>query len=76
MIATKANEGGVDNLWKHMSELKWTRRHEHITVLNSLEEEEELDKEIHIVVLPQDTKIEHAMDQFIGRTNYFVKYLH
>ena len=27
IIATKANQGGVDNIWKHMSDLKWTRRH-------------------------------------------------
>ena len=59
-----------------MSHLKWSRRHEHITVLNSLEEEEELDKENHVIVLPEDTKIEHAIDQYIGRTQFFVEYLH
>ena len=63
IIAPKANKGGVDNLWKHMSELKWPQRHKHITVLNSLEEEEELDKENHVIVLPEDAKIEHAIEQ-------------
>jgi len=57
-----------------MSDLKWSRRHEHITLLNSLEEEEELDKENHIIVLPEDTKIQEAINQYIGRT--IVKYLH
>lgn len=76
IIATKANKGGVDNLWKHMSDLKLSRRHELITVLNSLEEEEELDKQNHVIVLPEDTKIERAMDLYIGRINYFVEYLH
>ena len=47
IIATKANQGGVDYLWKHMSNLKWSRRHEYITLLNSLEEEEALNKENH-----------------------------
>ena len=23
-IATKANQGGADNLWRYMSELKWS----------------------------------------------------
>lgn len=76
IIATKANQGGVDNLWKHMRDLKCSRRHEHITLLSSLEEEEELDKEKHIIVLPEDIKIEYAMDLCIGWTNYFVEYLH
>lgn len=76
IIASKANQGGVDYLWKHMSDLKWSRRHEHITLLNSLEEEEELDKEKEIIVLPEDTKIQEAINQYIGRTNYFVEYLH
>ena len=26
-IATKANQGGADNLWKFMSDMKWSRRH-------------------------------------------------
>lgn len=44
IITTKANQGGVNDLWKHMSDLKWTRRHEYITVLNSLEEDKDLVK--------------------------------
>lgn len=76
IIATKANQGGVDNLWKHVSKLKWSRTHEHMTLLNSLEEEEELDKENHVTALPEDTKIEHAIEQYNGRTNFFVEYLH
>lgn len=76
LINTRANQGGVDNLWKHMSELKWTRRHEQITVLNSLEEEQGLDNDNHVIVLPEDAKIEHAIEQYIGHTTYFVEYLH
>ena len=75
-IATKANQGGADNLWKYMSDIKWSRRHEHFTVLNSLDEEEERDTRNHVILLPEDTKMEHAIDQYIGRTNYFVEYLH
>ena len=28
IIATKANQGGADNLWKYMGDIKWSRRHE------------------------------------------------
>ena len=38
-----------------MSDLKWTRRRDQMTLLNSLEEEEELDKENRIIMLPEDT---------------------
>ena len=40
ILATKANQGGVDNLWKFMGEMKWLRRHEQFVVINDMEEEE------------------------------------
>ena len=40
IIASKANQGGAHDLWKYMSDLKWSQRHERFTVLKSLEEEE------------------------------------
>lgn len=76
IIASKANQGGANDLWKYMSDLKWSRRHKRFTVMKSLEEEEELDTKNHVIVLPEDTKMEHAIDQYTGRTNYFVEYLH
>ena len=76
ILATKANQGGVDNLWKFMGQMKWSRRHEKFVVINDLEEEAQLDVSDKIIVLPEDEKIEPAIDRHIYRTNYFVEYLH
>lgn len=59
----------------YMSDVKWSRRHEYFTVLNDLGEEEELHVSNHIVVLPEDIKLEPVIDQYMMRTNYFVEYL-
>lgn len=76
VVATKANHGGTDNLWKYMNEMKWNRHHDKFVVLNNLEEEEELDVSNNVVVLPPDTKIEPVIDRYMVRTNYYVEYLH
>lgn len=56
---TKANQGSADNLWKYMSDMKWSRRHDQFTVLNDLDEE---DVSSHVIVLPEDTKMEPVID--------------
>ena len=76
ILATKANQGGVDNLGKFMREMKWSRCHEQFVVINDMEEEEQLEVSNKIIVLPKDEKIEPAIDRYIYRTNYFVEYLH
>lgn len=75
-IATKANQGGADNLWKYMSDMKWSRRHNQFAVLKSIDEEEELDVSNHDIVMPEDIKLELMVDQYMLRTNSFVEYLH
>ena len=42
ILATKGNQGGVDNLSKYMSEMKWSCRHEQFVVINDMEEEAQL----------------------------------
>ena len=76
ILATKANQGGVDNLWKFMGEMKWSRRHEQFVLINDLEEEAQLDVSNKVIVLPEDEKIEPVIDLYIYRTDYFVEYLH
>ena len=39
-----------------MSDIKWSRRHEHFTVLSDMGEEEELDVSNHVIVLPVNIK--------------------
>ena len=76
ILATKANQGGVDNLWKFMTDMKWSRRHEQFVIINDMEEEAELDVSNKVIVLPEDEKIELVIDRYIYSTNYFVEYLH
>ena len=75
-MASKANQGGCDNLLKHMSDLKWTRRHENVTKIESIDEISCLDKENHIVVLPEKTKMKEAVDLYSRNGNFYVEYLH
>lgn len=72
----KASQSGADNLWKYMSDVKWSRRHTQFTVLNSMDEEEELNVSNHVMVMPEDTKLVPVIERYMIRTNYFVEYLH
>jgi len=76
LTASKANQGGCDDLLKHMSDLKWTRRHENVTKIESVEEICNFDKENHIVVLPENTKMKDAVDLYSRNKNFYVEYLH
>ena len=75
-IATQANQGGADNLWKYISDMTWNKKSSKFIVLKDLEEEEELDVSDHVIVLPPETKIKPVIDQCVVRSNYFVEYLH
>ncbi|XP_068692468.1 uncharacterized protein [Montipora foliosa] len=76
LTATKANQGGCDNLLKYMTEMKWTRNHEFVHKLNKFEDIHELDKKDNIIVLPEDVKMMQAIDAYINSTCYYVEYLH
>ena len=65
VLATKANQGGVDNLWKFMTDMKWSRRHEQFVFINNMEEEEQLDVSNKVIVMPEDEKIEPVIDRYI-----------
>ena len=83
-IATKANQGGVDNLWRYMSELRWSNKSSNYIVYEELENNELAEEgkptlltiENHVIVLPPDLKIEPIIEAYMIRTNYFVEYLH
>ena len=76
IVACKANQGGCDDLLKHMTDIKWTRRHENVTKIESVEEICSLDKENHIVVLPENTKMKEVIDLYSRNKNFYVEYLH
>ena len=71
-IATKANQGGADNLWRYMSELKWSNRSSNYIKYQQLVDNADADIvkqkdnktnkptiptiENHVIVLPPDTQ--------------------
>ena len=84
-IATKANQGGADNLWRYMSELKWSNKSSNYIMYQEPVDDDIVAKkdkpalstiENHVIVLPPDTKIEPIIEEYMLRTNYFVEYLH
>ena len=84
-IATKANQGGADNLWKYMIDIKWSNKSSNYIMYQDLVDNDiaaKRDKptlstiENHVIVLPSDTKIESVVEEYMMRTNYFVEYLH
>ena len=76
IVAAKANQGGCGDLLKHMSDLKWTRRHDNVMKIESVEEIYSLDKENHIVILPEMAKMKQAIDMYSRNENFYVEYLH
>ena len=76
ITASKANRGGCNDLLKHMSDLKWTRRHDNVTKIKSVDDICSLDKENHIVVLPENTMMKEAIDLYSRKENFYVEYLH
>ena len=86
-IATQANQGqgGAENLWHYMSELKWSNKSGNYIMYQELVDDDIVAKkdkptlstiENHVIVLPPDTKIEPIIEEYMLRTNYFVEYLH
>ena len=72
ILASKANQGGCNDLLKHMSDLKWTRHHDNVTKIKSVCN---FDKENHIVVLPEGVKIKDAVSLYSRNENLYVEYL-
>ena len=70
-IVTQANQGGADNLWKYMLEMKWSNQSSNyimfqdlVNNMDGIIEGNNSDKptlsavENHLIILPPDTKIE------------------
>ena len=75
-VACKASQGGCDDLLKHMTELKWTRRHENIVKIGTIHEITNIKRENNIIILPKDVKMKEAIEMYVKDTNYYVEYLH
>ena len=83
-IATKANQGGANNLWRYMTDMKWSNKSSNYIMYEELENNELTEEgkptlstiKNHVIVLPPDMKIEPVIEAYMIRTNYFVEYLH
>ena len=83
-IATQANQGGADNLWRYMTDMKWSNKSSNYIMYEELENNELTEEgkptlmtvENHLIVLLPDMKIEPVIETYMIRTNYFVEYLH
>ena len=71
-VASSCNQKGSINLFEHMSELKWSRRHEQFVMY------ENIDNEIqnHIIVCPPEMQVKTAVCEYMQKSNYYVEYLH
>ena len=75
IVASKANQGGCDDLLKYMTDMKWTRRHENVTQINQLMTCR-IKKENHIIVLPEGVRMRDAISLYSTNKNLYVEYLH
>ena len=59
-----------------MFDLKWTGRHKNFFRLKGVNDIFSLERENHIIILPEDVKMSQAIDAYINKTNFYVKYMH
>ena len=58
-------QGGCDNLLQHMADFRWSRSHENVTKLNTIDEMTNTSKENHIIVLPEEARMTEAIEAYI-----------
>ena len=76
LIARKVNQGGCNNLLKHMNDLKWTRRYENMTKIKTVDDIIDLHKENNIIILPDDMKVNTAINSYVNNSNMYIEDLH
>ena len=59
-----------------MSDLKWTRRHENVTRINTTDEIKCLEKENHIIILPPKIKMKEAVESYSKINEYYIECMH
>ena len=71
-VASSKNQIGTVNLFEHMSELKWTRRHDKFTMYDDLTPK----NQNNIIVCPEDLDVRTAICQYMQTSGYYVEYMH
>ena len=75
-IASKANQGGAQNLLKYMIEVKWSRRNENVCKLKAIEDVTTHKRENAVIILPEEAKMQEAAKKYVDKSNYYIEYLH
>ena len=75
MVASKANQGGCEDLLKYMTDMKWTRRHENVIQIKKIDNICEKKKENHIIVIPEGVNMRDAISLYSTNANLYVEYL-
>ena len=65
-VASSCNQKGFINLFEHMSELKWSRRHEQFVMCENIDDK----IENHIIVCPPEMKVKTAVCECMQKSNY------
>lgn len=71
-IAASCNQKGSVNLFQHMSEVKWTRRHDKFTKYADVNDQ----TKNSIIICPPEMKISTAVRQYSLTSGYYVEHLH
>ena len=75
LIAAKYGQGGCDNLLKHLSEMKWTRRHDNIIKIDNKDDSFK-ERENNIIILPEDMKMNEAINLYSEKEGFYVEFMH
>lgn len=71
-VAMCRNQQRTKNLFKHTSEITWTKRHDQITLYDDLKD----DTKNSIIVCPDNISIKHAIYDYMRLYSFYIEQLH
>ena len=74
-VAIFANHGKCNDLFKHMTDIKWTTRHDNVTKLNDCADIITTEVSNSILILPKDIKMNQAIEEYVKSSNFYVEML-
>ena len=74
-VAIFANHGKCNDLLKHMTDIKWSMRHDNVTKLNDCADIINTEVSNSILILPKDTKMNQAINEYVKSSNFYVEML-
>lgn len=71
-VAMCRNQQGTKNLFKYMSEITWTRRHDKITLYDDLKD----DTQNSIIICPDNISIKQAIYDYMRLYSFYIEQIH